>query len=588
RAVLGGQQLSTGGGDIAYRASTADGGATWTKRFSGPLYPAPVDPVTGEVTGPAPTTIAQIAALDAAPDKTTGWAVGNEWNPGGGADGSKVTYKRMLIYRTTDGGSTWTTQTAPATGGSPVAAVTAADGSTGYACGTGLRQYLKTSNGTTWGTVNQAFQAGVPNAYYLAIDSVDANNVVMAGTSGVVANTTDGGATWTRRVAPGGASLRGVSMLSATNWIVVGDGETVLRTTDSGATWTGSTLPAAPTGSVSAPAQGFSVVAGVPVTLAGTAADAGVGVQKVEYRVRRSDSMSWNGVAWVAADTWLPASTTDGWSTWSASFTPDTALVASGLTVSVTARATDAIGNFGEITGPTSGVTPFSASVSIEGGAPYATTQNVSLAVSANIGTQMRWSVNGGAPSAWVPYATTASVDLGAGDGNKTVTFDFTADGVNVAGSASDSIVLDTGVPSVALSAPGAGFSYNAASVTVSGTSSDSGSGVSSAQVRVRRADGRSWDGSAWVAGDAWLTAMTSDANATWSLTWTPDADVKASGQIVTISARATDAAGLVANATDVASGVLSGQSVTLAGGAATTSQTSVTAAVAATGATHM
>lgn len=592
RTVVVGQNLGTGRGELAVIASTADDGATWTRAFEGPIYPPPVDPVTGDVTGPAPSTIAQLSAVDAAPGGMVGWAIGNEWSGGSGADLSKVTYLRPLIYATTNGGATWTTQTAPATGGMPVSAVAAASTSVAYAGGTGTRQYMKTVNGgATWTTGLVPRSTVAPAIEVNAIDATDANNVVMVGNSGVVVNSTDGGATWTQRVVGSGAGLRGISMLSPTSWVVVGDGETLLRTSDSGATWTGASTPTTPTGSVAVPAEGFALQVGAPVAISGSAADAGVGVISVEYRIRRSDSMCWNGIAWVAADTWLPAGSTNGWSTWSASFTPDAATAASGLPVTITARAADAVGNVSEFAGPTSGVPPFSAAVVLEGGAPYATSEWVAATVSAPAATHTRWSVNGGAFTPWVSMAATQAVDLGAADGAKTALFEFSANGgLSVLGSASDGIFQDTAAPLVTRSAPVTGFSYNVASVLVTGTASDAGSGLASpgAQVRIRRADGRSWDGSAWVSADTWLTPATSNGFAKWSLSWTPDADIKSSGQIVTISARARDAAGFVTDAPDVASGVLSGASVSLEGGAASTTKSNVTATIAAAGATHM
>ena len=53
------------------------------------------------------------------------------------------------------------------------------------------------------------------------------------------------------------------------------------------------------------------------MTIAGSSADAGVGVAKVELRIRRSDGQCFNGVGWQSAEAWVPATSTNGWDTWS-------------------------------------------------------------------------------------------------------------------------------------------------------------------------------------------------------------------------------------------------------------------------------
>lgn len=67
------------------------------------------------------------------------------------------------------------------------------------------------------------------------------------GRSGVILNTSDGGATWTHQRSNTTAHLAGVSFVSATRGWAVGDNNTVLRTVDGGMTWTAQALPGSAT-----------------------------------------------------------------------------------------------------------------------------------------------------------------------------------------------------------------------------------------------------------------------------------------------------------------------------------------------------
>lgn len=339
-----------------------------------------------------------------------------------------------------------------------------------------------------------------------------------------------------------------------------------------------------PTVSMATPAPGFALT-GAPVTISGTSGDVGTGVSAVEVRIRRADGSSWNGVSWAASDAWVPASSGDGWATWSYGWTPDSFTLAAGGIVTVTARATDGAGLMTSTTGVPSSP-PISASVSVEGGAAYTTTALVTASISAPGATVMRWRINGGSYTAWTTYATSAPLDLGSGDGTKLVDFDFSADGGStVAATASDSIVLHTSVPAVSISAPAAGFSLNTGAVSITGAASDAGGSVAAVDVRIARsADGKYWNGSTWVAGETWVPAQSSNGYAGWSYSWTPDASTLAGHGMVTIAARATDAFGLTGASDPVGSGVPVGASILVDAGAAYTTSAQVPVSIAATG----
>lgn len=339
-----------------------------------------------------------------------------------------------------------------------------------------------------------------------------------------------------------------------------------------------------PTVSMSGPANNFPLTAGIPVNITGSAADAGVGVSKVQVRIRRADGYCWSGLAWVAADTWVDASTSNGWSSWNYSWTPDDALITSGQIVTVNARSRDNAGAYSSLAQATSSA-PVAGSVSLADGAPATTQQVVSAAISSQGATHARYSVNGGAYTAWAPFSATTPVNLGSGDGTKTVTFQFSTDGgASISSIASDSILLHSSVPSVAITSPASGYSLLGGAVSIAGTASDVGGTVSSVNIRIRRGDGKCWDGSSWTTADTWRPVSTSNGFATWNTSWTPDAETQDLGQIVTVSARAVDAYGLEQTTAGVSSSVPVVASLSLAGGASYTTTLAVPASVAASG----
>jgi len=342
-------------------------------------------------------------------------------------------------------------------------------------------------------------------------------------------------------------------------------------------------IPAVPpAASMSAPLAGFALT-NAPVLIAGSSSDVGTGVSNVRVRIRRAGGLCWNGAGWVAADTWLLATSANSWATWSYSWTPDLATLAAGEIVTVSARATDGSG-YNATTAGVSSASPMNASAALAGGAPYTTAASVSAAVSASGANYVRWRVDGGAPTAWQPIGLPPAVNLGAGDATKTVTFEFSTDGATTAGVASDSIVLHTSVPVAALTAPASGFALTGGTVNIAGTASDAGGGVSAVGVRVHRGDGLNWNGTSWVPADVWLPAASTNGFANWTAAFTPDAATQASGQSVTLTARATDTYGLTGSSAGVVSAVPVQASVTLAAGAAYTTSPNVLASIATTG----
>ncbi len=105
---------------------------------------------------------------------------------------------------------------------------------------------------------------------------------------------------------------------------------------------------------------------------------------------------------------------------------------------------------------------PAGVTISLDAGAPYATTQAVTATIATSdgdtTGYQMKlWgSVDTGAnaniqategASSWIAYSTSQAVTLSSGDGSKTVNVKVRDDVWNESSSASDSITLDTSAP---------------------------------------------------------------------------------------------------------------------------------------------
>lgn len=542
-----GKYTSPPNGDVFVIARSTALSGSWTRPFQGPFYPAP-----DEFTLP-PATSASGWAIDAT--GTTVFAIGNENDP----SGDTIAYLRPLVYKSTNSGSTWTTAVASNISLSNYATTVDAVNSNLAFVGVGDgRRVLRSTTATPAGYFDLPNFSPTPSAY--GLDALDADRLLVAGRFGVVgwsSNASAASPTFTYKVLPGSPGytapeLRAAAMLDADRWVVVGTNEAIYRTTDAGVTWTGGNAMAAPGVTLTAPAAGFSLNAGA-VAIAGTSADAGVGVASVEVRVRRADGQTWNGVSWTASDTWLPATRGGGtWNTWTATWTPDAALIASGQLVTISARATDGM----LLTKTTAGVTSASGaagtpSISLAGGAAYTKDLNVAAAVSTAGYSQMRYRVNGGAPSAWSPAATSATVALGAGDGLKTVVFDFSNDGSTVSATATDTVTLDTAAPSVSITSPSAGFSLASAAIEIAGTASDGSSGVSAAGVRIERGS-QYWNGSAWGAAEVWLPAT---GSTTWAYQWTPDTETQNGSQAVTLTAQAIDVAGNVGTSSSVVSG---------------------------------
>ncbi|MBI4276921.1 MAG: hypothetical protein HY660_00570 [Armatimonadetes bacterium] len=158
---------------------------------------------------------------------THGWAVG----------------LHAAILVTTNGGTAWTKQAAPAGVTAHLHGVHVVSVTHGWAVGDGGTILATTNGGTAW--TKQAVPAGLV-AHLRAVHVTSATQGCVVGDHATILTTTDGGAAWTARAAPAGvtAHLRAVHFASAAQGCVVGDHATILTTTNGGTTWTARAAPA--------------------------------------------------------------------------------------------------------------------------------------------------------------------------------------------------------------------------------------------------------------------------------------------------------------------------------------------------------
>jgi photosystem II stability/assembly factor-like uncharacterized protein len=162
------------------------------------------------------------------PDAQNGWAVAQGW----------------YLSHTANGGATWTQQSSgidPFSGGYQAGlwGVDFINSTTGWACGNDGTVIHTTNGGASWTQQGVGYGLSKPNLY--GVDFTDALHgcVVSSGSGSVIYTTSDGGATWTFRTPPDGASwgLYAVRFANATDGWTVGAYGAIAATSDGGATW---------------------------------------------------------------------------------------------------------------------------------------------------------------------------------------------------------------------------------------------------------------------------------------------------------------------------------------------------------------
>ena len=283
-------------GDVAAIWKTSNG-TDWTLVNVGPLYPPNGDLGT-------PSAEAALEAVDGS--GSTLIAVGKEW-----ATEDLGTQNRVLVYRSGNGGTTWTMDSPPV-GATWLADVAMPSASVGWTGGKNL-VYRSVSGGAwTKTAVNPPGFGTVDANQILGIDARDDQQVIAVGASGRIAYTSNGGGTWTSKILSSVTNLHSVSFTDATHAVAVGDDQVVARITIGAAGAISVTEATAVNGAIGAvkdttpPATTISGIpagwskANVSFTLA--ASDSGSGVDKSYYRFGAGPDQTYSGPVSIATE----------------------------------------------------------------------------------------------------------------------------------------------------------------------------------------------------------------------------------------------------------------------------------------------
>lgn len=139
---------------------------------------------------------------------------------------TSYTNPKSRIWRTTDGGATWTTVNP--TGSGWLLGVSFFDSMNGWVVGRGGRVLKTIDGGVTWSSRTSGTTSDLQ-----AVDFVDVSTGWAVAANGVILHTTDGGETWTAQQSGTTSSLNGVDLANATSGWAVG-GMNLLRTDNGG------------------------------------------------------------------------------------------------------------------------------------------------------------------------------------------------------------------------------------------------------------------------------------------------------------------------------------------------------------------
>jgi photosystem II stability/assembly factor-like uncharacterized protein len=178
-------------------------------------------------------------------DTLTGYAVG----------ASSTTSGILCLFKTNDGGKTWTINTSYGGLG-----VYFANASTGYIVGMSGVIYKTIDAGVTW-----AIQPSGTISHLQAACFVDANTGFAVGSNGTIIGTTNGGNSWSVLPSgvPTGVTLYSIYFLNSMTGYAAGNNGTIVETTDRGVSWT--TLPSGSTSDLlssvwfTSPTRGYAI-----------------------------------------------------------------------------------------------------------------------------------------------------------------------------------------------------------------------------------------------------------------------------------------------------------------------------------------
>lgn len=166
----------------------------------------------------------------------------------------------MSMQRTTNGGSSWTKLTPPTS--NSLWGVVAINASTAIYIGTGDVVWKTADAGAHWATQELDQSANLRDISYAG------SGTVYVCDNAAVYKSTDAGVSWNKVYTAGGSvSLNGLYFIDALTGYVVGSGSTILKTTDGGSTWT--TQSAGVTNAVLLKVKFYDAMRGIAVGYSG-------------------------------------------------------------------------------------------------------------------------------------------------------------------------------------------------------------------------------------------------------------------------------------------------------------------------------
>ena len=146
-----------------------------------------------------------------------------------------ITADAGLIFKTIDGGATWTEMVTEGAGGGSINNIFFTTASNGFICGFNFFKST-TDGGATWTDITGVMPEH-PMYQLQEIDFINPNVGVVCGDIGYIYKTTDGGINWVKQTTGTEESIQGIDLISETQAYACGYAATVLGTTDGGTTW---------------------------------------------------------------------------------------------------------------------------------------------------------------------------------------------------------------------------------------------------------------------------------------------------------------------------------------------------------------
>lgn len=192
-------------GSIGGMYKTTNGGRTWTKSF-----PIPQD--TSKTLVDTTVVFTRIYFQNA----TTGWLLGTL--NARAATGTQVAARRTVLRKTVDGGATWVNKDFDNTV-KTFTRIAFVDDYIGFVIGNGGLIFRTDDGGFSW-----TKQTSGVTSNLTGLTVVDANTAYICGTNGVFLKTTDGGNNWISQTTPSKRAFKSMAFVSPTLGFMTGGG----------------------------------------------------------------------------------------------------------------------------------------------------------------------------------------------------------------------------------------------------------------------------------------------------------------------------------------------------------------------------